>query len=322
MVRTILFSILLVSSTDVLAKDICDLLNLKSCSKVTRQSRRSSMASLPGPSTAASTNPATVSFDRGLGIEAIAQSGNSTLLGLASGTGRVGTALLSSSLENTFFSNRIPELEELYAERLEHKKQYKTQKLSLAVGARLWNSTNFTLDSGVILKRHSEVKDINPGLGLSGRFHSISFGVSAYRDDLFLDYTRINPLTGVPYAVATGKASEEEKFTVLNYFLGLKWKNFNLDYGVIQTRYEIEDAVTRVGILSASYVFGNNLINLALREEKSPRRVLVEKELKEKAKKSDLFWSYQRSIGKHLILGLNYNYFLLGEASVIGSFFF
>lgn len=304
------------------AKDICDLLNLKKCSKVTRQSRRSSMSSLPGPSTSASSNPATVSFDRGLGIEAIAQRGNSTLLGLASGTGRVGAALISSSLENTYFSNRVPELEGDYFNRLRNDKQYKTNKLSLALGARLWNSENFTLDTGIILKRHSEVKDINLGAGVSGRFYFISFGLSTYRDDLYLDYTRINPLTGAAYSVETGKENYQEKFTVLNSFVGIKWKNFNFDYGIIQPKYEIEEESTRITILAASYVSGNYLFNLALRDEISPRKVLKEEILQDQKKKHDVFMSIQRSVGKHLILGLNYNYFLLQEASFVGSLFF
>lgn len=304
------------------AKDLCDLLNLKNCSKVTRQSRRSSMSSLPGPSTSAVSNPATVSFDRGLGIEAIAQSGNSTLFGLASGTGRVGAALISSSLENSFFSNRVPELEGDYRKRIKENKQYKPEKLNLALGARLWNSDNFTLDSGVILKRHSEVKDINLGAGVSGRLHFISFGFSAYRDDLYFDYSRINPATNLAYSVETGKESYSEKFTVLNTFVGIKWKNLNLDYGIIQSKYKIEDETTKISIISASYVYRNYLFNIALRNETSPRRILVDEDLIEKDKKSDVFLSLQRAVGKHLILGINYNYFLLEEASFVGSFFF
>lgn len=320
--RVLLLSLIFTWSFVSQAKSLCDLLNLKNCSKVTRQSRRSSMSSLPGPATSAASNPATVSFDRGLGIEAIAQSGNKTLLGLASGTGRIGAALISSSLENTFFSNRVPELEGDYRYRLKEDKHYDTQKLSLALGARLWNSENFTLDSGIILKRHSEVKDINLGAGLSGRFHFLSFGISAYRDDLFLDYTRINPQTGVPYSVATGKESYQEKFTVMNSFVGLKWKNLNVDYGLIESEYKFEGEKTRISILAFSYVFGNNLLNVAFRDETSPRKILEDDVLREKKNKSDFFWSYQRSIGKHLILGLNYNYFLLEEVSVIGTLFF
>jgi hypothetical protein len=322
MSRILFIALVLLSAGSAEAKDICDILNLKNCSKVTRQSRRSSMSSLPGPATSASSNPATVSFDRGLGIEAIAQSGNKTLLGFASGTGRVGAALISSSLENTFFSNRIPELEGDYKYRLEENKQYKTQKLSLALGARLWNSENVTLDSGIILKRHSEVRDINLGAGLSGRLYFFSFGFSAYQDDLYLDYTRINLQTGLPYSLETGRDDYHEKFTVLNSFVGLKWKNLNIDYGIIQSKYKIEEEGTRITILAASYVFGNNLINLSLRDETSPRKVHTDEVLKDKKKKSDVFWSYQRSVGKHLILGLNYNYFLLEEASIIASVFF
>ncbi len=320
--RVLFIILILFHATLAHAKDICDLLNLKSCSKITRQSRRSSMSSLPGPSTAAASNPATVSFDRGLGVEAIAQAGNKTLLGLASGTGRVGAALISSSLENTFFSNRVPELEGDYGKRLEEKKQYETNKLNLALGARLWNSKNFTLDSGIILKRHSEVKDINLGAGLSGRFSFFSFGFSAYRDDLYLDYTRINPLTGSAYSVETGKDTYEEKFTVLNSFVGFRWKNLNLDYGIIQSEYEMEEDKTRISILSASYTYRHFLFSLASRKEVSPRRILKDDLLVEQKEKSDIFLSFQSSVGKHLIVGIQYNYFLLDEISFIGSFFF
>ena len=109
---------------------------------------------------------------------------------------------------------------------------------------------------------------------------------------------------------------------MINSFVGIKFKSLNLDYGILQSKYKLEDESTRVSILSASFIHRHYLFNLALRNESSPRRILVNEELVEKKKKSDVFLSLQRSFGEHLILGINYNYFLLDEVSFIGSFFF
>lgn len=178
--------LILTSAASAAGADLCEILNLQNCSGVHKQGRRSSALSLPSPATASLLNPANVSFDRGLGLEAIAQAGNPVLFNIASGTGKMGAAVMSSSMENTFFANRIYEREGEYFQRNKEKKQYRNQKISLAIAAKLFGRRQFSLDGGLILKSHHEIKRINPGVGLSARLGLIHLGASLYQDDFVL----------------------------------------------------------------------------------------------------------------------------------------
>lgn len=287
------------------ANEICDLLDLKNCAGVTKQGRRSSLLSLPSPTTSTILNPATVSFDRGLGVEVIHQSGNPLVFSLASGTGKIGGALISSSLENTFFGNRVYEATEDYFRRNEEKKQYRTNKMNLALGAKLIRKKNVALDVGLILKRHSEIKKINPGVGLSGRLGPLTLGASLYQDDFYIK--------DIDYS---------EKFSVATYSVGTKYRNFSVDAGVIKTRYERDEMDTTIHLYAGSYVYRNFMFNLAYRNEISPTVKYIDGKLEEKKSTGDYFAGVQTSLGRHLIVGINYNYFLLGETSLSGTIFF
>lgn len=297
--------ILLLAPLRVEASEICDLLDLKNCSGVTKQGRRSSLLSLPSPTTSTILNPATVSFDRGLGLEVIHQSGNPLVFSLASGTGKIGGALISSSLENTFFGNRIYETSDDYFRRNEEKKQYKTNKTNLALGAKLIRKKNMALDVGLILKRHSEIKKINPGVGLSGRLGPITLGASVYQDDFYIKV--------IDYS---------EKFSVATYSVGTKYRNFSIDAGVIKTRYERDEMDTTINLYAGSFVYRNFMFNLAYRNEISPTVKYIDGKLEEKKSTGDYFAGIQTSLGRHLIVGINYNYFLLRETSLSGTIFF
>lgn len=264
------------------------------------------MVSLPSPTTAAILNPSTVSFDRGLGLETIYQSGNPVVFNLASGTGRLGGALISTSLENSFFGNRVYETLEDFFERSQEKKQYKTKKLNLALGAKLYRKKYFSLDAGVILKRHHEIKRINPGAGVSARLGPLNFGASVYQDDFMI------PLTGEDYT---------ERFNVTTYSVGTKFKNFSIDAGVIKSSYKYNDSDTEIHLYSGSYVYRNFMFNLAFRNEMSLAPIFVDEMLEFEKTKSAWYGGVQTSLGRHLILGLNYNYFLLKEVSLMASFY-
>lgn len=297
--------ILTLTPLRVEANDICDLLDLKNCAGVTKQGRRSSLLSLPSPTTSTILNPATVSFDRGLGVEVIHQSGNPLVFSLASGTGKIGGALISSSLENTFFGNRVYEATEDYFRRNEEKEQYKTNKMNLAVGLKLIRKKNVALDVGLILKRHSEIKKINPGVGLSGRLGPLTLGASLYQDDFYvkdIDYF--------------------EKFSVATYSVGTKYRNFSVDAGVIKTRYERDEMDTTIHLYAGSFIYRNFMFNLAYRNEISPTVKYIDGKLEEKKSTGDYFTGVQTSLGRNLIVGINYNYFLLRETSLLGTIFF
>lgn len=303
--------------------DICDLLDIRNCPGVTRQGRRTSLPSLPSPTTSTILNPATVSFDRGLGIEVIQQAGNPAVFSLASGSGKLGGALISSSLENTFFGNRVFELDDNFLKRNEEKKQYKTSKMNLALGAKLLRKKYMALDLGVILKRHSEIKRINPGMGLSGKIGPLNFGAAYYQDDFFLNLEGHNdPLTGIPYSIIFGSSDYSEKFTVTTYSIGTKFQGLALDAGVIKTNYERDEMDTEIHLYSGSYTFKNFMFNLAYRNEISPATKFIDGQLDYRKSTGAIFTGLQMSLNRFAIIGINYNYFLLEEYSLIGSFFF
>ncbi|HXH76791.1 MAG TPA: hypothetical protein VNJ08_17610 [Bacteriovoracaceae bacterium] len=219
--------------------NICDIIDTGNCHGITKQSRRSSSLSLPSPATSANVNPATVSFDRGVGVEVLHQSHNAVGFNVASGTGKMGSALISSSLENSFFGNRVPEIDDLYFKRRENKNQFESKKLTLAVGRKLVRKSLYMLDVGLLLKRHSEIKRINPGIGAAARIGRINFGASYYQDDLFLNfYSYFRPGTGTRYSTLYASDTYMERFLVESYSVGTKIRNLTLDAGVIKTRYK------------------------------------------------------------------------------------
>lgn len=320
-----LFTVLILTSeAQAQSKDICDIIKIPNCPAVSRQMRRSSMQSVPSPSIAASLNPANTTFDRGIGLETIFQPGNSVAWGFSSGTGRIGGALISSSLENSFFGNRIPEPDAQYLERNKHKKQYEHNKNSLALGARLFGKNKYNLDVGIILKRHKEIKTINPGAGVSGRLWFLTFGYSAYKDDFLIKLEDIQggTLFGYDAVVASlGKPEYKESFTVQTLTFGTRIKDFSIDYGLITSNYKyIEAQQTR--IIAMSYAYRKFLFNFAQRHDKSMLPKYEDGMLNyNKLEDTNYYGGVQYSLGKHVIVGVAYNYFMLRDVSLNATFF-
>ena len=234
----------------------------------------------------------------------------------------MGGALISGSMDNSFFGNRLPELNESLLERQENNKQFRNKKIGFALGGRLFSRKNATLDLGIIFKRHPEVKQINPGGGLSGRLWKIHFGASFYQDDSYVDLTKvIDTSTNLPYSATYQKDFLKEKFTVSTYTVGTRLGNLALDYGTIRSNLDFYGKPTNITLISGAYHFGNYLFNLALRKEKSQVPEYDDGVLVEKKNKSETYAGVQYSINKHIIFGLNYNYFLLREFSLSATLF-
>jgi hypothetical protein len=303
--------------------DLCDIIELDTCYEVTRQLRRSSAASLPSPASSANLNPANVSFDRGVGIEAVIQSGNPVSYNLASGNGKLGGALISQSLENSFFGNRVIELDDELLDRHLDRRQYKSNKFSLALAGKLFRRRDFALDAGILLKRHSEIKRVNPGLGISGRIGPIHLGASIYQDDLYLDLVGHNdPLTGIPYVQLFNDESYTERFIVQAFSVGTRIRNLALDAGIISTEYDLYQEKSIIKLYSASLSVNKFIYNLGYRNEVTPGLKVINGELVAMSDSHATFAGIQRSFGRHIIVGLNYNFYLLREFSVNTTFYF
>ncbi len=319
----LLLALFVLSNSARGASDICDLIDLPNCSGVTKQGRRTSNQSYPSPSTSASVNTATVSFDRGLGVEVIHQSGNPLLFSIASGSGKFGGALISTNLENGFFGNRVVELDGMYFRRHENKKQYRSKKLTFAFGAKLIRKNKYGVDAGLLIKRHSEIGKINPGAGLSARIGPISLGASIYQDDfqLLRNDLVLYPTGGI-YDSQVLTEDYEEKFTVQTLSAGVRIKSLSIDAGFIKTKYKFYEDDSVIQIISGSYNYRNYLFNLATRTETSSASKYEDGLLTLEKGQQSWYTGVQVSVGKHLILGVAYNYFLLREFSLNGTLFF
>ncbi len=317
------FVLLIFISTECLAAstDVCEFLKLPNCHGVTRQLRRSSFPTSPSSTTAANLNPANVSLDRGIGLDIMYQPKNSLLFGLSSGTGKMGGALISGSIENSFFGNRAPELDEEMADRMVNDKQYRNKKFTFAIAAKLFSQKNYGLDAGLILKRHPLIKKINPGFGLSGRLWKFSFGASSYKDDYFVDLTKFSPIGATQtYSELSGKKSIQDTYTVTTYAMGLRVWNFAFDYGLIKSKPDFYKDETVITIYSSSFNYKNLLLNLAVRNESSNTYDNIDERLKVK-QPSNIYSGVQYSINDHILFGVHYNYFLLNEMSISTTLF-
>lgn len=305
------------------AKDICDVLNIPNCPKVLKQSRRSSMQALPSTATASGLNPANVSLDRGVGIEYIYLPGNSGAINFLTGTGKVGGAFVSSTVENGFFGNRTVETSQRYDDRNRGKKQYKSDKINLAFGGRVLGKKTNTLDIGLMVKRHNELKDINFGVGASARLGFLNFGASTYRDD-FIIYQKDKNMydSGTGYDSALTGESLSEKFSVQTFSAGLRYNDLSFDYGAIRTKYKFYSEPSNIQLLAISYAYKKLLFNVARRVEKSQAPKFDENKLIFRKNQTNYFASFQVAVGNHFIVGTAYNYFLLNEISFNGMFFF
>lgn len=304
--------------------DVCDLIDLPNCSGVSKQARRTSNFSLPSPATAANLNPANISTDRGFGGEFLLQANNPVSFNLVGGSGKFGGALISPTLENSFFGVRVPELPENFLDRSQDKKRFDNKKLSLALGGKLLREKNYGLDFGLLFKRHSEVKKIRTGVGLSGRLFFLNFGTSYYKDDFWVDYehTKMDGAGGLTYAQLLGKKSYQESYQVRTYSVGLKVKNFSFDYGKIMTdKYQYNLNKMDITILTASMAWQNWVFNYGARREDSPTPKFQDNVLKYPRIKKATYAGIQYSWWRPLVVGVHYNYFLLNEVSLTMTFF-
>ncbi len=303
---------------------VCEVFDLPNCSGVTKQSRRTSNLSLPSPATASNLNPANVSIDRGLGLEVLLQANNPVAFNLVGGSGRFGGALISPTLENSFFGVRVPELDEEFLDRNKEKRRYDSKKYNFALAGKIIREKNYGLDFGLLFKRHSEVGKIRTGLGFAGRLLFLNFGASYYKDDFWLDYEKTKMEgTNIPYSVVTGKKSYDESYQVKTLSAGLKLWNLSLDAGRIVTdKYKFTEDSVNITILSASYAWKDFLFNYGMRTEDSPTPKFEDNTLvPEKIKKAN-YAGIQYSWWRPLVVGVHYNYFLLNEVSATMTFFY
>lgn len=321
----ILWFILLIPVSWSQAEGLCEVLQLKDCRSVAKQSRRASAQSLPSPIVAASINPANVSQDKGLGLETIYHPNNPLAFSLVTGTGKIGGAIISSTVENSFFGNRVPEIGIEEIERRVADKRYESKKINTGFSFALFKNRKFGADLGIMAKYNQDTKRLSPGGGLSFRAGPINLGASLYKDDFRLKFKDLINPSGVPYSTIYGAETYDESFTVTNVTGGFRFRNFFFDVGMIQTKYKFENnEPSKIMIFSGAFTWDRFLFNLALRKETSaaPQFNYSEDVLEPKKDKSAVFGGVQYALNRFIILGVQYNYFLMKDVSFTGTVFF
>jgi hypothetical protein len=273
-------------------------------------------------STAASINPSNIARIKGLGFESLLQSNNPPGFTFVTGNGRVGGALISPTLENSFFGVRSLEIDDLFLERFLVNKRYLNKKINLALGIKVVEKRSYGIDIGLSLKRNPDIQKLNPGFGFSTKLGFLNFGAYVFKDDVKLDFLQyVNPYTGVAYQTTYNSPTYQETYLVKTFTVGTKVKNYSLDVGYIQTKYKFYDDETKIMIYSAAINYGNFLFNLAHRVEHSPNLLIELNMLKIQKDKSYNYLGVQYMAMKNLMLGLGYNTFLMDEISATVTIF-
>lgn len=241
---------------------------------------------------------------------------------LVSGNGKIG-ALISPTLENSFFGNRSIELAEDTFRRHSEKVRYKNKKLNLAVGLKLFDRKYAAMDLGISVKRNPLIKKLNPGAGISARLSFLNLGIYYYKDDVSINLgTAVNPETGVVYSTFYNSATYKENFSVLTYTVGTRIRNVSLDVGVIKTKYDFYRSDTLIKIYSGSITYKDFLFNFAHRKEESPNPKFIDGFMLIQREKIDNYFGVQYLVNKHMMIGAHKNHFLLDDWSATLTLFY
>lgn len=278
-------------------------------------SERSSGKSLPSAIISGALNPSSLSKVKGVGIETLLQPQNPVAINLVTGTGKVG-GMLSSLTENSFFGNRTIELDEVTLQRHLDNKRYKSKKIHLAGGVSLFQRRNISLDAGISLKRHPDIKKVNPGAGLSGKLWNFTVGYNVFRDDSQIIFGQsIDSTSGLPFSILYNSDIYQETFTVTALTVGTKIGNLFFDYGLMKTKYKFYADKTVINLYSASYNIKRFLINAGYRHEASPNKKFIDGVMVEQRELNDVYMGVQYSLNRNILLGVAYNNFLLRDLS-------
>lgn len=323
MIITALFMIFFSNITWAADQRLCEYFGWNCASGSGKSGGRTSSQSLPSQSTASNLNPSNVRYAKGFGLETLYEPQNPLIFSLATGTGKLGGALITQSYENSFFGNRVIEMDDDLLHRHRFNQRYTNKKINFALGGRTIDKPFATIDAGVMGKYNKDTGRLNLGVGLSGRLGILTVGASFYKDDVKVvlkDYA--SPYTGELYSTIHNSDTYTESFLVETYSVGSRFRSFTFDYGILKTRYKFYNENTRIYLYSAAYSKGKFQFNAALRKEYSSQQKYDEGRMIIQRRKDTMYYGIQYSVNRHMIVGVNYNYFLLNEFSFTGTIFF
>ena len=325
--------IFLIISTPVYSITICDLFP-EYCTNLKRNQSRPVNSSYPTQSSAVFNNPAAVNTDRGLGIESIHYKGKAQL-GIITGTGRIGAAISNNPSEETFFGNGVQEDYLSYRERWFEKNQYESEKFVFSTAMNIFGKKKrkgLQMDLGI---NYRNINDINTsylggGLALNwSRIISISY--AEFRDAYVKDFRgKTVSLYNTDGSKSTTTFTNddiylyERHFQVKNYTFGINYHNWSFDYSWFTTTNLDDNSKSYVKVFNSSLFYKKWMFSFGNREEESQREYFDPKKdrMITQKFKYNVFLGAQYAIGKHFVVGIFNNYYLLNEWSLGLTFFF
>lgn len=277
--------------------DPCKFLKSKACSRFFSNSSSSSGGrSIPTKKDTFNFNPANLPIKKGLGISTKMYR-NKYSFGITTGFKRAGAALSPKTGDGTFFGQIAFEKEEDFKERIRTREKFDSRKIAVMVATRLIGQSKgrktsfFNLNLGIIAKRHKDVKQIRPGVGLLAQLGPFNFGAASYKDDNY-----------------SGDKTNNDQFTGHNFNAGFSFLFYATDYSMAKKPNSIETFVW-----SHSLIVWDIILTYAERTEYSDRLRYHFKEdsFTSVRRKEDKFYGIQYRPWKHLAVGWLKNYHLM-----------
>ncbi len=307
--KIILFVLFVLIQIPVAQADLdylCKKLKLDACEQ--RRYSRTGGTSIPSESNSYRINPSSIPIEKGIGGEVITARGIYDY-GVVTGTGKIGAAVSPTSMQDTFFSNIAIENDADYIIRKRNREEYKSQKVTVATGTRLFKNKSklITPSIGLIGKYGKDSKQFHPGAGLSINFGPLNLGYSINKDDYF------DPLTQITF-----------DYTTTNTTFGVKLPYVAVDYSIVVNSGLPGVNDTELKILSSTLFIKNFMLTYATRTELSYRlKYYYESDsFMAEEEKKDYFLGLQYTVKGKYILGIFNNYFLNREYSFGLTVFF
>ena len=302
----LLFTAIFYSETSN-AQKLCEQFKFVSCPDSFNGSRNTSSASLPLNSAAMTSNPASMTVDRGFGAEIIKYRSYYDI-NLISGTGVIGSGFSTTNNEGSFFGNIPIEDINLYKARKINGDKYKSDKYTGVFAVNLYgkkkkNSDRVTVNLGLIGKYNQVTSQYKRGLGLSLGLGPLSLGAARINDD-YMDSSN----------------QQIKEYTTTSATAGVKVANVAFDFTYLKNDTE---TFSRVRLYTATVFLKNLMFSYGVRKEQTPypKYLPDTQTFDDDAPNEDTFMGLQYIMDKRFLANLFYNYYLLNELSLGISFF-
>lgn len=221
------------------------------CPDAFAASRSTTSSSFPLNAAAAPNNPASMSVDRGTGIEVI-KLGPHYDISLISGTGVIGSSFFVTNNEATFFGETPPETLQRNIERRESEDKFDSPKITGLFAFQLLGGKRkkgLKLNLGILGRYNKPTSKITGGPGISMAWGPLSFGVAKFANDY-----------------VENEGDERDSYETTSVAFGIKISNVAIDWSYLKNN---ADNWSRVRLLTATLFTKKFLFTYGIRSEES-----------------------------------------------------